>query len=84
MKTLVFAHLKSTMRMANTMKSIQRRFNKVSKRNPFWSSLVCFSEAIKDQKFSRQIIHRQFHKLVDNCEYENKDRKMIFSSLENL
>jgi hypothetical protein len=80
----VIAHLRPIARVAITMRSIKRRFNKVSKRNPFLSSLICFSEAIRDQKFSRQMIHRWFYELVENNEYENNDRKMIFDNLENL
>ena len=66
------------------MRSIKRRFHKTSKRNYFLSSLMCFAESIKDQNFSKQMIHRWFYKLVDENEYDKRDRKMIFEHLENL
>lgn len=66
------------------MKSIERRFNKIAKRNPFWSSYICFAEAIKGQKFSRQAIHRWFYKLVNQDDYDKSDTRDILAQLEEL
>lgn len=66
------------------MRSIERRFNNITERNPFWSSYICFAEAIKGQKFSKQMIHRWFSKLVAKDDYDNKDKKDILAHLAEL
>ncbi|OGI25785.1 MAG: hypothetical protein A3J76_01000 [Candidatus Moranbacteria bacterium RBG_13_45_13] len=66
------------------MKSLERRFNNIAERNPFWSSHICFAEAVKGQKFSRQIIHRWFQKLVDKDDYARSDKRAVLAHLENL
>ena len=52
-----------------------------SKENPKWSSLVCFSEAIADQKYLRSVVARTFMKYVDQDDYNWQDRKEIFKHL---
>jgi hypothetical protein len=66
------------------MRSIERRFNKISKRNNTWSSFICFAEAIKGRNFSKQMIHRWFNKLVDKSDYDKKDKRVELNQLENL
>ena len=55
------------------MKSVESRFNEVSDRYPYWSSYICFFEAIKNQKFSKKIIRKWFYKLVDEDDYFKED-----------
>jgi hypothetical protein len=59
------------------MKSIQRRFNKIQQKNPYWSSIVCFNEAIKEQSFSRKSIYYWFSKLVNKNDYQKCDKKTM-------
>jgi len=66
------------------MRSIYRRFKKVSVKNPFWSSYICFVEAIKQQKFSNRIILKWFNKLVEKNDYSNKEKKDILRHLCSL
>ena len=66
------------------MKSLERRFNNITKKNPYWSSYVCFTEAVKGQNFRKQCIHRWFIKLVDKNDYDKKDKKSILAQLEEL
>lgn len=66
------------------MKSIQRRFKNTTKKKPFWSSYVCFSEAVKEQGFNRQSIHRWFQRLVDKDDYSKKEKRTILAHLENI
>ena len=66
------------------MKSLQRRFNKIQKRNPYWSSYVCFSEAISRQGFSRQTTHRWFRKLVDKDDYAKDEAKALLRYLRHI
>ena len=66
------------------MKSIERRFNNIAEKNPCWSSYICFAEAIKGQGFSKQTIHRWFHKLVDKNDYARSEKQEILQGLDNL
>jgi hypothetical protein len=66
------------------MKSLERRFNKITKENPYWSSYICFAEAISGQKFSRQTIHRWFNKLVEKDDYDKKDKRALLKQLIEL
>jgi len=66
------------------MKSIARRFNNVSQKNPGLSTIVCFAIAITEQNFSCQTIARGFNKLVDKNDYDKKDKKEIMNFLERL
>lgn len=63
------------------MRSLQRRFNKIQKRNPYWGSYICFAEAIKKQGFNRQTIHRWFRKLVNRDDYAKDEAKELLSCL---
>lgn len=66
------------------MKSIERRFRKYSKANPGLSDLICFAEAIKNQNFTPGMMRRWFYKLVDNSEYDKKDKRVLLQGLEGL
>lgn len=66
------------------MRSIERRFHKITKGNPCWSSYICFAEAIKVQEFSRPIIGKWFLRLVDKSEYEKKDERKLLKQLYEL
>ena len=66
------------------MKSIERRYKNIEVRNPFWSSFICFAEAVKNQHFSRQAISRWFGKLVEKDDYARSDKKQMLSHLEDL
>ena len=63
------------------MKSIQRRFDDISSKNPHWSSYICFAEAIKRQKFNKESIQIWFNKLVDKNDYDKKDKKTLLDQL---
>lgn len=66
------------------MRSIQRRFNKISTRSPELGSYICLARAIINHKFSRQMIGRWFQKLVDKDDYSKNEKKGLLSHLENL
>jgi len=66
------------------MKSLERRFNNITEKNPNWSSYICFAEAIKGQNFSKQIIHRWFNKLVEKGDYAKNEKKAVLAFLVGL
>lgn len=66
------------------MKSLERRFNNISVKNPCSSSYICFAEAVRGQKFSKKIIAIWFNKLVDRDDYSKKDKKELLSQLNLL
>lgn len=51
------------------MKSIEKRFKQFEKDNPFWSSYLCFANAVMDQKFSEKIIDKWIH-LINKDDYK--------------
>ena len=66
------------------MKSIRRRFIRISNTNHYWSTYICLTEAIRGQKFSKKTIHYWFYKLVDKNDYQRSDKKHILSHLRML
>ena len=63
------------------MKSLQKRFNNATKRNPFHSSYQCFWLAIVNQKFSKKIILFWFNRLVEKDDYSKKVKNELISQL---
>jgi hypothetical protein len=66
------------------MKSIERRFNNIVKKNPYWSSYVCFTEAVKGQHFGNAIVLKWFDKLVDKDDYSRSDKNDILNHIYGL
>lgn len=65
------------------MKSIEKNFEKIQEKNPYWSSLVCFSETIRNRKFnSWKNTVSWFNKLVDKDDYDKRDKKEILTWLQ--
>lgn len=66
------------------MKSLERRFNHITEKKPFWSSFICFAEAVKEQRFSPSILHRWFQKLVAKDDYAQSDKRVLLRHLDFL
>ena len=66
------------------MKSLERRFNNISQLNPYWSSYICFTEAVKDQNFSKRTITNYFNKLVEKNDYDRRDKKELIKNILSL
>jgi hypothetical protein len=66
------------------MRSVKRRFSNIRRRNPAWSTLVCFAEAIKDQRFSKRTVYLWFNRLVDKEEFPKEERVKLLRYLANL
>lgn len=63
------------------MKSIRRRYQQTCEKNSYWSSLLCFSEAVRNQGFSKDTIHRWFPKLVDHQDYDHREKLAILEHI---
>ena len=66
------------------MKSLQRRFNNISQLNPYWSSYICFAEAIDGQNFSKKTITSHFKALIEKDDYDKRDKKGLIKNLLSL
>ncbi len=66
------------------MKSLERRFAKFRTKNIYWSSYLCFAEAVRGQYFSAQAIRRWFNKLVEKDDYAMNEKRTLFSFLFGL
>ena len=66
------------------MKSLARRFNHITEKNPNLSSYTCFARSVKEQSFNRQTIHRWFQKLVDKDDYAKREKRAVLAYLDNL
>jgi flagellar motor component MotA len=66
------------------MKSLERRFNNISRLNHYWSSYICFAEAVKGRNFSKKIILRHFNALVEKDDYDKRDKKELIKNLLSL
>ena len=74
-----FSALKS--KNSKKMRSIERRFEYIQKRNPYWSSFTCFANTIRGQKFSEDRIRRYFNELVDKEDYAKNEKGQILNYL---
>lgn len=64
------------------MRSIEKRFQEIKKKNPYWSSLICFTHVIRGMKLNKQTIRRNFKKIVDKQDYEKNEKMEILRYLE--
>jgi hypothetical protein len=66
------------------MKTLKQHYDKIKEKNPYWSSIICFSETVLHQKFKPKTISYWFKKLVDENDYCQKDKKEILAFLDKL
>lgn len=65
------------------MKSLERRFTEIKRKNKDWGSLICFAESVYKQGFNRETILKWFS-LIDKDDYLKKDKMEIVDWLENI
>jgi hypothetical protein len=63
------------------MRSIARRFSNLQQKQPEFGSFLNFGAAIKNRKFSVDMIHRWFYKLVEKSDYDRSDTRRILKHL---
>ena len=66
------------------MRSIERKFNQIVKKNPLWSSYVCFSETVEGGCFTEKNIRYYFNRLVNKNDYLKSEKKAIIKYLLGL
>jgi len=66
------------------MRSVRRVFKRIEAKNPCWSSLLCFAEAVRGRNFSRRTILRNFNALVDEEDYAKDEKNEIIEFLVEL
>ena len=60
-------------------------FSEIQRLNPYWSSLVCFHETIKNRKtLHPRLIRKWFDKLVDKDDYAEEDKMEVARYAINL
>ena len=60
-------------------------FQNISRLNPYYSSWVCFCEAIEGRKnISNKIVKKYFYKLVDRDDYAKGERRELLNFLFSL
>lgn len=68
------------------MRSIQKRFSKISEENPNLSSFICFGRAVEGQRFTKYMIKHWFRILVEKEDYGPADKGTLlkhFYALSN-
>jgi len=63
------------------MKSLERRFNNIQKKNPNLGDYCCFARAVNGQKFSRVTISLWFNKLIPKEDYSSSEKKDLIRQL---
>ncbi len=66
------------------MRSFKRVFEKIKRKNPYWSGYTCFALAISGKGFSKRTISRYFNKLVDKGDYSREEKKEVLEGLFRL
>lgn len=58
--------------------NIQKRFEEIQNKNPYWSSIVCFNNLVASyKKLSPLTINHWFRKLVDKDDYEKNEKSEL-------
>ena len=63
------------------MTGLERRLKIETDKNPFSSSIICFANAVKKQRYDVDTIVYWFHELVDVHDYQTKDTADIIEHL---
>ena len=66
------------------MRSLRRKFNNISEKKPYWSSYICFAEAVKNQGFNRRTINQWFNTLINKDDYDKNEKKELIRHLSKL
>jgi len=60
-----------------------QRFQEIKRLNPYWSSYICFVEALKTVPgISNRIMRKYFRELVDEDDYVLEEREEVLNYLK--
>jgi uncharacterized membrane protein YjjP (DUF1212 family) len=65
------------------MKKLKQTFDKIQHNNPYYTSWVCFVQAIEKRNYNYRILKQHFNILVDKGEYDLKDKTALLQQLYN-
>lgn len=65
------------------MRSIERRFILEQEKSHLSSDFICFSAAVYKQGFTMKMITEWFNKLVDEKDYDKKEKGELLEFLES-
>jgi len=63
------------------MNPTEARFWKYLRKNPWCSTHICFAAAIWGRNLSEEIVKNHFISLVDEIEYDARDKELILKTL---
>lgn len=66
------------------MRSIGRRFTTLTEDRPHVSSLINFAGSVKGQGFSKGMISRWFNQVVDEADYEARDKRALLKFMVSI
>lgn len=66
------------------MRSVERNFRYFQRKNPGWSTWVCFAETVHGRCFSKDTIRRLFNQLVDKDDYIREEKMQLLKYLYEL
>lgn len=59
------------------MRSIEKRFQKITEKHPNLSTYICFTKTVTGQGYNNSMIRRWFKKLVDPEDYDASENKTV-------
>ena len=66
------------------MEQLRNHFNRITRKNPYLSSLICFNETMKTRSYYTKIITVGFRSLVNKDDYPRKHYNELLEQAINL
>lgn len=66
------------------MEQLQNHFNRITRQNPYLSSLICFNETMKTKQYKKPLVKKAFLKLVDKDDFRTIDSKILISQARKI
>lgn len=63
---------------------LEQSFLTTKNNNPYWSSLICFNNAVIGKSYSKTEIGKTFNKVVEKGDYSRGDKDKIIEWLGKL
>jgi hypothetical protein len=65
------------------MLALERKFNIVAAKNPYWSSYVQFWSTLQQNCYSEKTVRLNFFRLVNKNDYDKKEQRSVLAYLLN-